>query len=284
MFFVQVKLPSIPISSILSLESSVSLPFQTYFSVQIMARNFTICQNYSDSHAICIDFVTRLSSFIPKTLLSSVFDLNPPIRCDQINRILSNQTHSKCSDAFGQLSTQSHQVLSSLNSCPIFGFESAFKSNVFSEHSLPSYSVPLHSFFEFFYSISFHSFFSQLRLSTGKFLYRPHSCQVHIVDGKLHNLSGPAVLYTDGSAEYWVNGNIHRLDGPAWSHHFGNIRGYAYYVDGQLHRFDGPAFEFRSCSNSQGRTRVEYWLNGDRFNVSSLEEFHGEIARRVLES
>lgn len=33
--------------------------------------------------------------------------------------------------------------------------------------------------------------------------------------GELHRLDGPAVIYVDGSREYWVHGKLHREDGPA---------------------------------------------------------------------
>lgn len=30
-----------------------------------------------------------------------------------------------------------------------------------------------------------------------------------------HNTKGPAIIYTDGSLEYWVNGKLSRKRGPA---------------------------------------------------------------------
>lgn len=34
-------------------------------------------------------------------------------------------------------------------------------------------------------------------------------------NGMLHNESGPAIRYTDGTKEWFINGLRHRLDGPA---------------------------------------------------------------------
>ena len=33
--------------------------------------------------------------------------------------------------------------------------------------------------------------------------------------GELHKTNGPAVVYPNGDCEYWVNGKRHRFDGPA---------------------------------------------------------------------
>ena len=37
----------------------------------------------------------------------------------------------------------------------------------------------------------------------------------HDNNGRLHLLGGPAVIYVDGSEEWWVSGKLHRDDGPA---------------------------------------------------------------------
>lgn len=33
--------------------------------------------------------------------------------------------------------------------------------------------------------------------------------------GKLHRINGPAIIYADGRQAWCVNGNLHRTDGPA---------------------------------------------------------------------
>jgi len=38
-----------------------------------------------------------------------------------------------------------------------------------------------------------------------------------------HRRDGPAVIYEDGTVEYWQNGRMHRLDGPA-RHYANNIK------------------------------------------------------------
>lgn len=37
----------------------------------------------------------------------------------------------------------------------------------------------------------------------------------YTLNGSLHRLGGPAVVFPDGTMEWWVNGSRHRLDGPA---------------------------------------------------------------------
>ena len=50
--------------------------------------------------------------------------------------------------------------------------------------------------------------------------------------GLLHRLDGPAVEFTDGSAEWWLNGELHCETGPAIIHNDGT---------------------------------EEWWINGERF-------------------
>jgi len=38
---------------------------------------------------------------------------------------------------------------------------------------------------------------------------------IYLVDGKLHNNEGPAVIYNDGTREWWFNGKRHNINGPA---------------------------------------------------------------------
>lgn len=49
-------------------------------------------------------------------------------------------------------------------------------------------------------------------------------------DGKRHNIEGPAVVYPDGSYEYWLEGKLHNLNGPAVVRADGSTE---YFVDGR---------------------------------------------------
>ena len=58
------------------------------------------------------------------------------------------------------------------------------------------------------------------------------------VNGYLHRLDGPAVIWPDGRQEWWVKGELHRLDGPAYISATGTQE---WWVNGLFHRTDGPA-------------------------------------------
>ena len=47
--------------------------------------------------------------------------------------------------------------------------------------------------------------------------------------GKLHRNNGPAIIYADGSKEWWLNGERHRKGGPAIVHADGTER---YFIHG----------------------------------------------------
>jgi hypothetical protein len=59
-------------------------------------------------------------------------------------------------------------------------------------------------------------------------------------EGKLHNLSGPAVVSLNGAKVWYVNGRRHRLDGPACEWKDGDRE---WFIDGKRHRLDGPAIQ-----------------------------------------
>ena len=61
------------------------------------------------------------------------------------------------------------------------------------------------------------------------------------VNGRLHRLGGPAIVYPDGRREWFANGRRHRLDGPAIERPNGSKE---WWVNGKLHRLDGPAVKY----------------------------------------
>ena len=72
--------------------------------------------------------------------------------------------------------------------------------------------------------------------------------------GKVHRTDGPAVIYPDGSQEWWQHGVLHRVDGPAVIHPEGHE---VWRQRGKLHRTDGPAITW-----SDGT--LEWWENDER--------------------
>jgi hypothetical protein len=59
--------------------------------------------------------------------------------------------------------------------------------------------------------------------------------------GQRHREHGPAIVYEDGTLEWFLNGIRHRADGPAIEYTNGRRD---WYQNGQLHRLDGPAVEY----------------------------------------
>ena len=59
--------------------------------------------------------------------------------------------------------------------------------------------------------------------------------------GQYHRTDGPAVIYPNGSKEWWIDNKLHRIDGPAVIYPNGDM---VWYKNGVLHRKDGPAIKY----------------------------------------
>jgi len=84
--------------------------------------------------------------------------------------------------------------------------------------------------------------------------------------GFLHRENGPAIERASGSKEWLHHGRYHREDGPAISH--SNEDEY-WWKNGLRHRKDGPAVSYIS----RNEINNQWWLNGEKINISSQEEF-----------
>lgn len=72
---------------------------------------------------------------------------------------------------------------------------------------------------------------------------------MHIEDGfkvwrrpcneNIHREDGPALIWPNGSEQWYFNGACHRIGAPAY--HDPKTGAEMWYVDGKLHRLDGPA-------------------------------------------
>lgn len=60
-------------------------------------------------------------------------------------------------------------------------------------------------------------------------------------NGKRHRVGGPAVTYKNGAEIWYQNGRQHREDGPAQTFPNGHL---CWYRNGEKHRADGPAIIF----------------------------------------
>ena len=73
------------------------------------------------------------------------------------------------------------------------------------------------------------------------------------MNGLRHREDGPAVIYSNGTQEWYFNGKLHREDGPAVI-----SKSYdAWYINGKKHRENGPAVIWTNGDQV-------WYLNGER--------------------
>jgi hypothetical protein len=90
--------------------------------------------------------------------------------------------------------------------------------------------------------------------------------------GQLHREDGPAIVWEDGSKEWWINDELHRLDGPAIEYSNGTK---CWYINGKRHRVDGPAIEY-----SDGKK--EWYINDNQIDCKNNEEFLRNFPHRMM--
>ena len=85
--------------------------------------------------------------------------------------------------------------------------------------------------------------------------------------GKYHRLNKPASIHADGSKFYYINGKLHNAFGPACVY----VRGTT--ISKGL-RKDGGDITFTTTAED------EWWYEGERIMVKTLEEFNEVIAAK----
>lgn len=90
----------------------------------------------------------------------------------------------------------------------------------------------------------------QIHRVSGPAIIYPNGTLEYHQNDELHREDGPAVEYPNGVEEYWQAGKLHRTDGPAIITPY--FKGY--YQAGELHRENGPAIETEFAD--------EFWENG----------------------
>ena len=88
------------------------------------------------------------------------------------------------------------------------------------------------------------------------------------IDGRRHRVGGPAIVYSNGSEEWFKNGKPHRDDGPAVILSSSGLK--EWYINGLLHREDGPAVIY-------GDGSIEWFFNGllHREDGPAIENING---------
>ncbi len=76
-------------------------------------------------------------------------------------------------------------------------------------------------------------------------------------------MDGPALIWPDGTIEWYINGKCHNLNGPAVIISSGDKY---WCLDGEKHRLDGPAIEY---SNGD----IEWWIYGKYLSTRLIEDW-----------
>jgi len=109
-------------------------------------------------------------------------------------------------------------------------------------------------------------------------IYRDGSVE-YWVNGNLHSEDRPAVLNSNGTEEWWYNGRKHRADGPAVIKHYNNTWIEEWWYNGNLHREDGPAiktFDYKEwfCHGLRHREDgpADISITGSYYNIEQEED------------
>ena len=79
----------------------------------------------------------------------------------------------------------------------------------------------------------------------------------YYLEGLLHREDGPAVVYDNGTQEWWVKGSRHRLDGPA-----------IYYSENIVKKYGHISSRM-------------YWINGSNYSESSFYN-HSKVIHTMI--
>lgn len=93
----------------------------------------------------------------------------------------------------------------------------------------------------------------------------------HVVNGLLHRVDGPAIIYTNGPQAWYHNGEVHREDGPAIT--WGDTKIYSNH--GYLHNKNGPAVICRQHSFHKNHFLYGYHVDENLYN-SLIEKYDDE--------
>jgi len=90
------------------------------------------------------------------------------------------------------------------------------------------------------------------------------------------DFSGYCYIESTQEHQWRLNGKLHRLDGPAVIYDSGTE---VWYKHGMFHRLDGPACKLKNGDDF----RCEYWINGVNYSVESYWN-HPLVAEYKLKS
>lgn len=82
-------------------------------------------------------------------------------------------------------------------------------------------------------------------------------------DGELHREDGPALIYYEGSKEWYIHGELHREGKPAIMRANGDR---LWMINGEIHRLDGPAVIHGKTPAKQYWIRDKYYMELEYIN------------------
>jgi len=100
----------------------------------------------------------------------------------------------------------------------------------------------------------------KLHNESGPAIVYPNWSEEYYIHGERHNESGPAVVWPSGSKEYWIRGKLHNESGPAVVRSNGDKE---YWIRGKLHNESGPAIVWSDGDKV-------YYLHGKKFTESEF--------------
>jgi hypothetical protein len=113
--------------------------------------------------------------------------------------------------------------------------------------------------------------------------YSDDEKMISLKDGYRHRVEKPAIIYNNGTKEWWRNNKRHRLDGPALvykadttNYHIIQDNYNEWWLDGKRHREDGPAIEYTNGNK-------EWWLDGKRHRLDGPALDYGHKKEWYLE-
>jgi hypothetical protein len=89
-------------------------------------------------------------------------------------------------------------------------------------------------------NLMYHNKYNELHHEGGPAIVWKNGTKEWYINGKHHRIDGPAIKNADGEEKWYQNGELHRLDGPAIIYEDGHKE---WYYRGKRHREDGPAVD-----------------------------------------
>jgi len=103
----------------------------------------------------------------------------------------------------------------------------------------------------------------------------PYGTKMWFIDNDLyrnalHRINGPAVVFKNGSVEWYIYGKRHHADGPAIKRANGKKE---WFINGNRHRIDGPAIEYPDGTKAwfvDGNRIPDEWIKDNIIDITNI--------------